>query len=223
MKEVSKFKMYNYLSLSWYFLVVLSVISILVLVFTDWRPVGQIANAERINAGILNLSYSIVSASMFYLFMGYLPTLSKRHIAKKYVSYQIDEIKEQLRCIVKDEFFLFNFERSLVFQFVSVFANANLGEPSLSDSKLSKYDSINKRLKVIVDRSKELLRFYLPLLKRTQLEFLNDLLCSEFARNGLQPIVWREDDGPLLGYPNNQNEVGRSIYKLYERSKIVES
>ena len=221
MKKIFYFKMLKCLSCLCYLIVIFCVGSIILLEFTDLRPLGYAAKAERINTAILNLSYSIVSASIFYLVMEYFPTLSKRQVARKRVSRQLCDIKEQLRIIVQCELLLFSLDNNKSEKFVVEFEKTNLNESSLLNPDITKAQSINDRKECIGNISNNILESYYTVLTMEQSNFLGVVLQSDFLNIVLRPTIWLEDGCSVSDYPDNQKEIGESIYKLYLDSRKI--
>ncbi|MCH5219364.1 MAG: hypothetical protein J1F20_02250 [Muribaculaceae bacterium] len=59
-----------------------------------WK-IGDFANAEAINAVLLNLSYSYIAGAIFYVFISFLPHLIMAHKLKKPLQAKFNNIRDK--------------------------------------------------------------------------------------------------------------------------------
>lgn len=205
----------------WIYTLIIIIIVIAVIEISDYISHECVNGHSRIHSVILNISYSLLGCCVFFFLNDWIPTIHKRKVAECHVSRQLRDMHEELRIIVQNELFLYNLNDNIINNFVIEFENAQLQTSSLMNPNISKEESINKRRTSIINISNNLLSSYFSILSSEQLTFLDNVLKSEFANNRLKPMEWKEDNTPILNYPNNQKKIGESIYQIYLQSKKI--
>lgn len=223
MKRYNRFKYYKISARLWKPLVLISSCVVLVIELTNWRPFGYSSIADNVNRFLATLSYSIIGANLFYCFNEYIPSLSKKYVSKEHVSHQLWKIKEQIRLLIEMDLHPFCLERKRITEegYIADFESTDLNEISPFGNNNSKADVINKRTDTIVRICNELLSSYLNVLTENQLGFISVLFASPIVRVGLKPTIWDENNEPVIGYDDNQREIGKCIYFLYKQSSIL--
>ena len=223
MKRYNRFRYYKISATLWKPLVLISASVVLIIELTSWRPLGYSTIADNVNRFLVTLSYSIIGANLFYCFNEYLPSLSRNHVSKEHVSHQLWKIKEQIRLLIEMDLHPFSLERKRITEdcYIADFESTDLNELSPFGKNNSKADIINKRTDTMVKICNELLSSYLNVLTENQLVFISALFTSPIVRVGLKPTIWNENKEPIIGYDDNQREIGICIYSLYKQSSIL--
>lgn len=195
---------------------VLSLIVIFVLKFTDWRPFGYYEKAQAVNDTMKNLSFSLIAAIIFFLINDVATSCKRREISHNQICRQIRTIHELLRQMV-ESVEPFKFEKKIYTQesFENIFSNKDLylGYYGLSRSMV---DAFTENKDIIENISQELLMSYSEYMSDDELEYFDNILNSDFIRNHLSPMDFSVPKEFQHQYPNNQEEMGRSLFKLYK-------
>lgn len=171
-------------------------------------------------AGILlNISYSILASFVFYLIIDVYPSCKRTKIMRGRILRQFRRIKEEFRLCksVVSPFVLDSCDSLKRDEFVTEFEKLDLNLGYMSDKGISKkeyLESHKDRIEFLLNQVLE----YHKYLNGEELKIINDLLVSPFLLNSIQPINRDLPDELIAYYPNNQREIGESIYDM---SKLV--
>lgn len=218
--KINKFfrnKLYRNL---WWVMTIVSVVIIYVLRFTEWRPF-VCHNPEDANYTMETLSYSIISASLFYVIIDYLPYISQKKAADKYINTCFGDIYESLRQLISF-MYIFRLDINTIDRemFRKDFCNEDLLTPNFRGN-LTKEDYINVEKEKIKSICTNLLSLYLRYLKPQEVEFIDKAINSYFIRVHLVPMIQNLDDEIRHFYDDNQEMIADSIYDLYEDIKKI--
>ena len=194
---------------------------IVVLEITSWRPLGYASKHEEINRIILTISYSFFASCLFYLFNDLIPSYRRRIVAKKYIEKELFIIKESFRQLVNIKPFSFSEKAFSMEEFAKEFANNDLFKNADFNEFKTKIQILTERKQYIEQICKNLLSSYSLYMNHKQIEFIIVVLRSRFI---VEPINAKDFNIPqeiLATYPNNQEEIGRSIFELYILSKNI--
>lgn len=173
---------------------------------------GKIATA--CNSIILNLSFSYIAASIFQLLVVYLPQQKRKKAIRPYLDRQISYIIEHIRLAkISVQRITFNTKELNKDEYIKTFCERDLFENYPLSQKISIYDKLIE-LRSQINSSVDSILSYREYLEDEQYEFVNMIICSKYLLNDIIP---RDSDKP--SQEDNQEEIGESIFNLYELSK----
>lgn len=207
----------------WWVGSLVSIVLIIILRFTEWRPVICAPKlAEASNFMLESLSFSYLAGAIFFLLNEYIPQRRKNKVHIEHITRQIQSIKEYIRQIVAS-IEPFKDENEYTQQtFTNTFANKDF-RTKFMDGQDDLENYINKRRKLIESLCEQLLSSYTNIMSNKDIDFINTILKSDFIRNTLEPIDFNVPNQYISSYPNNQKEIGISIFKLYNLGKTSKS
>lgn len=205
------------------FLVVLACIYAILTIKLDlfWK-FGEWQKADNINDIIVNLSYSILAAVIFYVFIDIVPYYTKKRKMRQVLRTKIDRIKQDLNS-AKNAIYLppFTEVAKTRDEYITDFANKNLYDAYC----LGIYGFKNIREYLEYNRTQirnsilEILS-YSDFLTEKEVKTLADinsslyineyLFIKDFEMIQIQPDLY-----------NNQKEIGESIYNINELIKKI--
>lgn len=190
----------------WLGLIALGIVSVIVLGEIHWLQ------CKIFNPILLNISYSIIAASVFFFVNDYLPQRKRNDLTTVFAQNQISEIGRQLQLMLQQPW-IFCFEDIFKWdedKFVKEFRNADL-----SGGTAERIREIARKIKLSCD---VLMASYLPYLTSAQMDFIKAIYFSELISSGLDEINY---DIPEEVRPtdNNQERIGREIYRLYRMKR----
>lgn len=212
-------KFYRFLNILSWIVCGITVTSIGILQLTDWRPLGEAVRNEEINEIILNLSYSYLAAYIFYIVMNWLPSLRRKSIVKSYTKYHISKIREHISICTNSQHLYESlggkpYAGYTPYQSREEFIT-EFGETQLI--KLGIIESSRLKIKLLVDS----ILIFVEYLSEKELENLLKIKESLFLKESICPIEYADDEH-RTEIPNNQREMARSIYHIYELIKAIE-
>lgn len=209
-----------YRTLGW-IVCIIAIASIGVLQLTDWRPLGEAVRYEEINEVILNLSYSYLAAYIFYIVVNWLPSLKRKSIIKSYIKYHISKIREQISICTNSQYRYAYFGQEKKpyigckpYKSREVFVR-EFGEKELHG--LGLLESSRTQIKMLVGSA----LFFQEYLSEKELDNLLKIKESLFIKESIRPIEYIDDE-QRTEIPNNQREMAKSIYDIYELIKAIE-
>ena len=195
-------------------------VSIFILEFTAFRPFGYNRYAININRLILTLSYTLIGSGLFYYVNVILPSIWKNDMACKHIHRQIKAIKEELQLIVMFDIepFCMSDKKYNTETFAAKFRSINLYDDyGFRQNVKDRIEQPRKRIEAICT---DLMGNYMQELTPNQIRFIDFIMTSYFMNNQIQPIEYSLPDHLKDKYPNNQNEIGISIFSLYSISTL---
>lgn len=199
----------------WLFVGGIALSLIVMLEVTSWRPLGYISKHEEVNRIILTVSYSLFASCLFYMFNDLIPSYRRNNTAKKYIRKELFKVGEQLRLLVDINPFSFCKTKLSREKFVQEFANLDLSEKSHFDTSKTKYQILIDKKQYIEQICKYLLSSYAPYMNQKQLELIISILGSKFIVDTIRIRDFSIEKEFIYSYPNNQEEIGESIFDLY--------
>lgn len=184
-----------------------------------WK-IGELEKADSINDIILNLSYSILAAVIFYIFIDVIPYYTKKKKMREVLRTKIDRIKQDVNS-AKNAIYLPPFTEMAKTKdgFVNDFENKDMKDAYY----LGLYHF--KSLIEFFDHNKEQIRNsiheilgYTEFLTEKEVEILADINSSKYINSHF----FIKDFENLQSQPalfNNQREIGNSIYSINELIK----
>ena len=195
--------------------------SIGVLQLTDWRPLGEAVRYEEINEIILNLSYSYLAAYIFYIVVEWLPSLKRKSVIKSYIKYHISKIREHISICTNIQYrfaYLGQENKPYIgykpYKSRKVFVR-EFGAKELHGLEL--LESSRAQIKIFVESA----LFFQEYLSEKELDNLLKIKESLFMKESIRPIEYTIDE-QRTEIPNNQRDMARSIYDIYELIKAIE-
>lgn len=205
----------------WIILILLvSSLIIYLIQFTEVR-IGSHVKAYEINCILLNTSYSILAAALFYLVIDFIPNYTK---------------SKSIRCIINNDFKrLTNITSSCIFilykplsfendginthiptedNFVNNFKNMNLHDSIFTNTKISKLEYANTYRDSMESLIYQMLQ-YREYLNSEQIKSLSSIINSKFLTVKITPIEYDIPNSSRIYKDNNQEEIGQSLYQIY--------
>ena len=206
----------------WWIGTIVSISLIIILRFTDWRPiVCEPEVADGGNFTLESLCFSYLAAAIFYILNEYIPQRRKNEVYAAHIERQIISIKEYIRQIVASiEPFKMDENKYTLQTFAKTFADKDL-KTKLMDGQTDLESYINKRRELVETRCDQLLSSYGNIMSYKEINYINTILKSYFVRNRLEPMDFNVLEQYISSYPNNQQTIGYSIFKLYELGKDI--
>lgn len=194
---------------------IFSIVAILTIQLTEWRPFGFAEKAEEINAIILNLSYSYLAAVIFYIIMDCLPKLHRKRIMRRKITIYLSRMKNAiLQCIKDVELYSFEHNKHLLLRpdFVRLFSEKNLTPPC-------DYLTVLEKKAIEIKLLIECLFTFQDYLSDEEINKLLIIRDSLFLTQPIRPKDYIEDEnGGKIELPgSNQEEMAKDIYNIYEQ------
>lgn len=187
---------------------------ILIIRFTDWRPLGYNAKADSVNYTLETISFSVLAAIIFWAVNDYSSYRRRRVVAVNHINRQIWTIKELIMQMV-DAVEPFSLERKSysLESFKNVFKQKDLHEGFYGGTRklVDVYTEYKNRIELIAEG---LLASYSEYMTYDELKYLDELLRSYFIRNTISPMDFSIPIENRHFLPSNQEEIGESIYLL---------
>lgn len=201
----------------WWIGCIASVVVIYIICFTEWRPI-ECMYAEDSNRVLENLSFGILSASIFFALNEYIPQRHQRKVAHNHIRRQLRNIKEEFRQIVSSIEPFRTGEPYTMKSFTKAFEEKDLEEKYMNGSKTLMMFISEKKI-LIETICDSLLASYGQYMTIENQHYIDEILDSFFIRNNLVPMDFNVPDKYQNAYPNNQAEMGENIFQLYTLSK----
>lgn len=170
-----------------------------------------------------NVSYSIIAAFVFYIVIDYIPFARKKKIMRVLIDAQFSNLYEHIYHCVNGIIspFAFNPKKytdkdDFTNDFYGIDLEENV-EIFSSKNRKSYLESNKEHIKNIIEKLLDLH----PYLSYKELDNISHIINSSFIK---KPILPRKIDLPeeyIDSYPNNQKEIGESIYEIYELIKEI--
>ena len=175
----------------------------------------------------VNVSYSLVAAAIFYVVIDYLPLIRKKKMVRTLIDVKISKLCEYIRLCkntISNPFDFNSKEYKNSEEYADAFEALDLTEKWGIDSNASQ-----TRKSHLDFYKKEMLECIISLLNYS--EFLseiqlNNLILIKSSVFLTQPICEINRNIPkdmIYSYPNNQRDIGESIYKIDELMKEIKA
>lgn len=203
------------------FLFVLFIISIIlcILIETDSGFIlcKSKTLAKTTNKIMLTISYGYIASSVFHFFVNVSPRKYEKYLMEGWVRKILCTIREDLRltkALVINPF-SFQGEPNDKESYLKIFCNFNFEEtPAPFNNRVTAIEKLNE-YRHILNNNISLLLHFRGFLSEEQTEFVAYVAKSNFLTDFLRP----HRDGCSF-YNSNQEQIGSSIYDLYEKAKI---
>lgn len=205
--------LYKVLKHLWWIVAVISAVLIFILKFTEWRLI-TCSFADAGNYVVETLAFSMLAASLFYVINEFIPQMPVKNVAHRYIQRNLRRIRENLRIIVElVEPFRFDKPKYDLQSFTKVFREKDM--ISGYGNSTSFTDFINMRKTEIESICDDLLSSYKQYMSVEEIKYVDTILNSYFIQNSLLPMNFSVPEEDRYAYPNNQEEIGKSIFELY--------
>lgn len=212
----------TFLPYGWIVLLIFSSAGIIITGFTDIR-FGHFENAGHYNNILLAISVSVFASCVFYLVNEVAPKRELHITMKAVIGHELDEIHDLIRqCAVavqpKTIFHLDTLppywipKKSI---YLDHFKKYDFYKGKIAGDEAWKY--FEKREKLIKEKGLTLLKDYNRYLTIKQISYLRNIITSPFILEGLKPDDFEVDEELKGLVPNNQEEIGKSLYRLYKK------
>jgi len=172
---------------------------------------------------IKNVSYSIIAAAIFYVIIDYIPLVRKKKIMRTFIDMQFSKLYGHINQCVNGIISPFSFnpktykdKEDFADDFYSVDLEEKI-EKFISNTRKSYLESYRDQINNIVERLLDLHSY----LSYKELENLTFIVKSEFLTQSINPHIKGLPPEIIDTYPNNQREIGESIFEIYELIKDI--
>lgn len=169
---------------------------------------------------IQGIFISLFSASIFHFILVFIPNINKRRLIKKIIRSDFFRMCEYARLSRQCVDNVFSFENktwSNENEYVEQFATIDLSEEAItigksSYTKLQQLEYYRSEIRNIAEH----LMTYQEYLSFSQFKTLSSVLASLFIRGPIEPINWDLSEEERSRMNDNQKDIGRSIYQIYD-------
>lgn len=164
------------------------------------------------------ISYSIIAATIFYIFTEYVPFRRKEKTMRKLIDAQLRKLYRDIDNCRKRIISPYNFNPKTYKdsnEYADDFDKVNLEEKGFIDSSQTRKLYLESYKIQIVNTITNILNFNLYLSNK-EVNNLTDILNSPFIAQPICSKNYDLTDEELASYPNNQREIGKSIYEVHE-------
>lgn len=197
-----------------------SAATIYIILLTEWRPFGFAEKAQEINTIIVNLSYSLLAATIFHVVINFLPEYYRNKIMHKKINLNLERIKYLTQQCIRDiELYSFNFNNKIPTResFIKQFSSKDLTQPC-------DYLTILKRNNLEINSLIDFLLIIQEFLSNKEIYTLFKMKDSLFLTTPISPKDYIQDEyGKQIETPNNQEKIAESIYNIYELIKTIKN
>lgn len=190
----------------WWLLVI---IAFLVICFSE----------KKFDDKILNISYSIVAAGIFYFIDVYLLTKRKKKLYRNVINHQLFIVVESLR-LCREVIVRYNLNNITKGDFVKHFLEFDLNEKMDDISELTVLEYINTKKEITRSMITSLLCCH-EYLELKEYDTLIKIIDSPFFKEDLIAKNYNLPESMQKYDYNNQQRFGESIYDNYEFAKIL--
>ena len=191
------------------------IVVICMLNFSDFRPFGPCAYASAINDALETMAFSILAAIVFFIVNDIIASRRRVKISILYIEHEIEKIRELLRQMIDTvEPFKLERKRCTLDSFKKKFQNMNLYDGYLGGNR-SMVDFYTDKKLEIERIANSLISSYSFYMSNEELDYIDNVLNSYFIMNSIAPMDFSIPDDVRINYPNNQEEIGKSLYELY--------
>lgn len=193
---------------------------VIILQLTEWRPFGPSEKYVEINEILLNISYSYISAAIFFIVMDFIPKIKRKRIMHRKIRSYLTRMRSiVLQCIKGVRLYSFNENANQIPSrdtFITEFT-----EKDFSPS----HDYLH-----LLNNNRTKITSLIETLLSTQEYLSDDCLQTILNINDslflTQPIIPRDycigENEETIEIPgNNQAEIAESIYDIYEQIIIL--
>lgn len=194
---------------------IICIVVLCFLKFSDFRPFGYSSKATAINDTLETVAFSILAAIVFFIVNDISTSKQRVKISIHHIENEIRNIRELLRQMIDAvEPFKLGRKHYTLDSFKQKFQNKNLydgywgGERSMVDVYTYK--------KLEIERvANDLISSYSFYMSNEELDYIDKVLNSYFIMNSIAPMDFSIPEDMRISYPNNQEEIGKSLYELY--------
>lgn len=194
---------------------------ILIIVCTDWR-IGNYENAEEYNSLWIAIAVGILASCIFYWINDVIPRRELHKTVKVLIDKELSEIWEHLRVctqmVIPVPAFRIIMDKPKTVpkrkEFLRLFCKYDFY--SIRPSGIMPVDKFEENQKGVKDKCLHLLNAYPQFLTIAQIRYIRRILTSPFGLCPLEPMDFSIDEEYLESQPNNQKEIGESLYTLYK-------
>ena len=172
---------------------------------------------------IKNVSYSIIAAFIFYVIIDYIPFVRKKKIMRNIINMQLSKLYGHIDQCVNRVISPFNLDPKIYKnkdEFTNNFANIDLEEKGFISSLQTRKSYLESHKEQIINIIEKMLDLHSYLSYR-ELENLTYIAKSTFLTQPIVPQMQNLSPEYKSSYPNNQREIGESIYEIYELIKGI--
>ena len=180
-------------------------------------------NVDNCSNVFENISYSIIAAMIFYIITDYVPFRRKKKAIRRLIDAQLGKLYNDIENCKKIIISPYSFKPKTYKdsnEYADDFDNVNLEEKGFIDSSQTRKLYLESYKTQIVNTITNILNFDFYLSNK-ELNNLTDILNSSFIAHQICPKNFDLTDDELASYPNNQREIGESIYKIHELIKEI--
>jgi len=198
----------------WAISLVVSTAILFVLIFTNWRPFYS-DYPDRMNYILETFCFGIFISSIFYLINEFIPESQIRFIKRSQNKRELHAIRQNIRYVyICARPFCFNIEKLSEEEYVEMFLVCDL----LGREK-DNQPNIEERIQLSRDKiimgCEKVLASPITCNSIKDVEYVKAILTSYFVSMNFNPRIFVSEDDYLWQYDDNQEEIGREIYKLY--------
>ena len=205
----------------WKILFVGAIVIILLIVGTDWR-IGDYENAEEYNALWMAIAVGVLSSCMFYWINEIIPRHELRKTMKVLIDNELSEIWEHMRVctqmVIPVPVFRIIIDKPKAVpkrkEFLRLFCKYDFYADR--PSGIIPVDKFRENQMGVKDKCFHLLNAYSQFLTIAQIRYIRRIITSPFGLCPLEPMDLSIDEEYLESQPNNQQEIGDSLYTLYK-------
>ena len=195
-----------------------SATAIYIILLTEWRPFGFAEKAQEINTIIVNLSYSLLAATIFHIVINWLPRLKRNKIIRNKINSYLTSIKNLTEQCVKDiNLYDLNQNKHILQKedFITQFSNKDLTSPC---DYLKILERNNIEINLLIDFLLTIQEF----LSNEEIQTLFKIKDSLFLTTKIDPKDYIQNEyRENIETPNNQKKIAESIYNIYELIKTI--
>lgn len=173
---------------------------------------------------IKNVSYSIIAAVIFYIIIDYIPFVRKKKIMRAFIDMEFSKLYGHINQCVNGIISPFSFNPKTYKDkedYVNDFYSVDLEEKGFISPLQTRKSYLESHKGKIIECSTSILN-YREFLSEKELDCLTFIRSSAFLTQILSPRNFDLPDELIDTYPNNQREIGESIYEIYELIKDIE-
>lgn len=205
----------------WIFVVLVSLAIIIdIKLLPDCFRITIGCKADEINDILLTLSFSFLASAVFYILNVWVPSYYSRKTDRHFILKLKQSIKDSLSDGTHkiNPFNMNGFDEE---KFVDMFSNEDLNDSYPLNERYSKKDFVVGKLEVVSSCCKAMLENYSLQLTYDEMDFATSALSSFALRNSLKIKDYNIPNQLRDSYNENQEEFGKSLLALYQKSKMM--
>lgn len=190
-----------------------TILSLLIVFFTE----------DKCGDIFKNISYSIIAAIIIYIFIEYIPFVRKKKIMRILINSKLFELNEHVRLCKEIPITSFSMESKTYKdckEYAEAFYKSDLEEKSIFSSSQTWKEYLESHKNCIANIISTLLNLHTYFSDKEQ-KIITAIATSTFLTSPIIPQNHNLPNNVIDSYPNNQKEIGESIYKIYELIKEI--